>query len=524
MHDSVRILERGAAPRVLPFGDGFVEARLPEGTRVVYANPPLEPLPDPDAAIRRALLHPTAGDPLIAKLRPGMKVTIGIDDISLPLPPMQTPDVRERVLTVVLDLLADYGVDDVHLVVATSLHRRLTAAEIRRMVGTRIFRAFYPDRLYNHDAEAPDGLVELGRTEHGERVLLNRRAAESDLLVYVNIDLVPMDGGHKSVCVGLSGYESLRSHHNPTTMLDCHSYMDPRRSALHDSCGRMGRIVDGSLDVFTVETALNTQMFPPEMDFLSRCEDEWGEADRLKWRALRWTAERLPAGLRRAALQRFTAPYGVIGVWAGPTGPTHEAALERVFEQYAVPVEGQSDVLVAGVPYICPYNVNSIMNPILVQCTGLGYLFNFYRGQPLVRRGGTLILAHPLPDAFQAEHHPSYVEFFDRVLPATRNSFEMEKRFEEEFAKNPVYRHMYRHGHAYHGVHPFYMWYWGDAGRAHVGRVIVAGAEDSDVAALLGFETAPGVEEAVAMARGELGPSASVTCLHAPPILIADVA
>ncbi len=523
MSESVRFLERGAAPRVLPFGDGFVEARLPVGTRVVYPNPPLEPLPDPDAAIRQALLHPVAGDPLFARLRPGMKVTIAIDDISLPLPPMQTPDVRERILSIVLDMLSDYGVDDVELIVATSLHRRMTAAEIRRMVGGRIFREFYPDRLYNHDAEAPDGLVELGRTSLDERVILNRRAAESDLLIYVNINLVPMDGGHKSVCVGLSGYESLRSHHNPATMLKCHSYMDPRRSALHDSCNRMGEIVDAHVDVFTIETALNTQMFPPELDFLARCEDDWSEADRLKWRALQWSSDRLPPGLRRSALQRFAAPYGLIGVWAGTTDATHAAALDRVFEQYAVPVEGQSDVLVAGVPFICPYNVNSIMNPILVQCTGLGYLFNFFRGRPLVRRGGTLILTHPLPDAFQAEHHPSYVEFYDRVLPATRDSFEMEKRFEEEFARNPNYRHMYRHGHAYHGVHPFYMWYWGDAGRAHVGRVIVAGAEDPGVADLLGFETAPTVEEAVAMARCELGAGASVTCLHTPPILIADV-
>ena len=41
-----------------------------------------------------------------------------------------------------------------------------------------------------------------------------------------------------------------------------------------------------------------------------------------------------------------------------------------------------------GLPYICPYNVNSIMNPILVACLGLGYFFNLYRGKPLVREGG----------------------------------------------------------------------------------------------------------------------------------------
>ncbi|MEZ4272943.1 MAG: lactate racemase domain-containing protein [Myxococcota bacterium] len=50
---------------------------------------------------------------------------------------MQTPDVRERVLTVVLGMLADYAVDDVHLIIATSLHRRMTDAEIKRAVGKK---------------------------------------------------------------------------------------------------------------------------------------------------------------------------------------------------------------------------------------------------------------------------------------------------------------------------------------------------------------------------------------------------
>jgi len=60
-----------------------------------------------DAAIRYAISHPEGTDPLHAKLFPGMRVTIAIDDISLPLPPMKRPDVRERMLTVVLELLAD---------------------------------------------------------------------------------------------------------------------------------------------------------------------------------------------------------------------------------------------------------------------------------------------------------------------------------------------------------------------------------------------------------------------------------
>ena len=36
------------------------------------------------------------------------------------------------------------------------------------MVGEKIFDAYYPDRYYNHDAEDPDGMVDLGSTRHGE--------------------------------------------------------------------------------------------------------------------------------------------------------------------------------------------------------------------------------------------------------------------------------------------------------------------------------------------------------------------
>ena len=84
-----------------------------------------------------------------------------------------------------------------------------------------------------------------------------------------------------------------------------------------------------------------------------------------------------------------------------------------------MPVEGQTDILTMGLPYICPYNVNSIMNPILVMCLGLGYFFNLYRGKPLVREGGVLIMSHPTPWEFHPVHHPSYIDFFEQVLADT---------------------------------------------------------------------------------------------------------
>ena len=97
--------------------------------------------------------HPAFPHPLRSLLRSGMKLTIAFDDISLPLPPMASPDVRKLVIEEVIDLAAHAGVEDIELIAAIGLHRKMTADEIRHIVGDRIFSTFWPDRLYQHDGE-----------------------------------------------------------------------------------------------------------------------------------------------------------------------------------------------------------------------------------------------------------------------------------------------------------------------------------------------------------------------------------
>src|ERR1035437_9660540 len=170
-------------------------------SRGIYAPEPLDPLTDPSAAIRHALRHPLGDkDPLPALLHPGMKLTIAFDDISLPLPPMERPDIRQLVIEQVLDMAAEAGGDDVELIVALALHRRMTEPELRHALGDRIYDAFAPNGLLTqHDAGDPDAFVHVGLTDQGEDVDRNPRAAESGLLVYGNTNLVALDGGHKRV-------------------------------------------------------------------------------------------------------------------------------------------------------------------------------------------------------------------------------------------------------------------------------------------------------------------------------------
>src|SRR6266513_4295621 len=253
-------VDRSTPPTLFWHGEGFRLERLPVGSRIIYPPEALDPLADPDEAVRRALLEPLDSEPLPALLRPGMKLTIAFDDISLPLPQMQRPDVRQRVIEAVLDMAAEAGVDDVHLIAALALHRRMTEAELRHAVGDRVYDAFAPrGLLYNHDAEDPDAMAFLGTTPHGEEVEISKRAAESDLLVYVNINLVAMDGGWKSTATGLASYRSLRHHHNVHTLQHSRSLMDRPNSALHSSNWRMGKVIrEAGVKVFQIETTLNT--------------------------------------------------------------------------------------------------------------------------------------------------------------------------------------------------------------------------------------------------------------------------
>jgi hypothetical protein len=513
-------------PLLVHEGEGYRMQKFPLGTKVIYPPDSLPGIPDLNASIRHALANPLGDSkPLAELLHAGMKLTIAVDDISIPLPPMVTPDVRQRILEQVIELAARAGVDDLEIVVATALHRRMTAAEIRRMVGERVYRSFWPKALYNLDAEDTANMTVVGQTDHGETVQIQKRAAESDLIVYVNINLVAMDGGHKSVAIGLAGYESLKHHHNVNTMLHSRSYMDPREghSAINDSTIRMGRYLrDQGVKVFQIETTLNADTFPSQLGFLNKREWEWSAKDQALMAGAKKANDVAPPRVRREFFRRIEAPYKVTGINAGEVEAVHDRTLGNLHRQQLVEVDGQADIAVFGVPYIGPYNVNSVLNPILVHCLGLGYLFNMYRNKPIVREGGVSILFHPVPWEFHTIHHPSYIDFFEEVLADTTDPKQIEATYEERYAKDPWYTHLYRTSHAYHGVHPFYMWYWGAHGRDHCGDVIFVGGEPKSVARL-GYRRADSLRDALEMAKDTVGSSPSITYFHAPPIMIADV-
>jgi lactate racemase len=516
------ILEKNSPPMMFNAGDGFHYEKLPEGTRVIYPPGPVEPLADPYVAIERALLMPIEMEPLHDLIFPGMRLTIAFDDLSIPLPPMQRPDIRQMIIEKVLEKAYAKGVEDIHLIAALGLHRRMTEAELRHCMGEKIMSSFYPDRLYNYDAEDEEGNVKIGDTERGEDVTVSRRVAESDLLVYVNVNYIPMDGGHKSVHTGLSPYSSIRHHHTPETLENTRSLMDPPNSAMHGSINRMGKVFDESAKVFHIETTLTNSAFPPVFDFMAKPEHEWNAITRANFLANHRATKIAPRRVSRGIFQSIKAPHRMASVQAGATDPVHDETLRNAYKQQLVPVEGQSDVLLLGVPYLGPYNVNSIMNPLLVYNMLLGYLFNLYRGKPLVREGGVLIGTHPMPDEFHQVHHPSYIDLWNEVLPETNNLHEIAARYEEKYARDPWYKTLYRNSHAYHGVHPFTVLYWAAHALDHLGDVILVGG-DPMTTKRMGLKRADTIAEALEIAQDTVGPNPSRTYMHIPPLFMCEV-
>ncbi len=518
-------VDRSTPPTLFWHGEGWKLEKLPSGSRIIYPKEPMEALRDPDRAIQDALDNPLGeSEPLDALLKPGMKLTIAFDDISLPLPPMQKPDIRQRVIEAVLTRAANAGVDDVVLIAALALHRRMTEAELRHALGNRVYDSFAPHGLLKqHDAEDPDGLTYLGTTDKGEEVEISKRACESDLIVYVNINLVAMDGGHKSVATGLASYKSLRHHHNVATMRASKSFMDQHHSELHSANWRMGRYIkQQGIKIFQIETTLNTNTFPSQFRFLQKREWEWDIRDRATFIASSKVMSKTPPRINRSVFHSILSPHAMSSVQAGEVEAVHERTTEHVYAQQLVPVSGQSDILTLGLPYISPYNVNSVLNPILVACLGLGYFFNLYRNKPLVRKGGVLIMSHPTTWEFNPVHHPSYIDFFDQVLSETTDPEVIQSKYEESFAKDPWYIHLYRTGNAYHGVHPFYMWYWCAHALEHLGKVIIVGGDPKAVSRL-GFSPATTLMDALEMAKDVVGSNPSLTHFHVPPLAIADV-
>ena len=466
------------------YGDGYLDVRVPERTRTVTAKPALAPVADIGQAVRDAIEHPEAHEPLRKLVSPKSKVTIAFDDASGSYFETRREDFRKAAIELIVEELRGLGVplSNVTLLCAQGLHRKLSRTEMETFLGRRLVLQFGYNQLYCHDAEDPDQLIHLGYTERGFDVEVNKAVVDSDLFIYLNTMWAPFNGGWKSTAVGLGTFRSIRHHHRPWPVASGQSVDDPKSSSFKKLVWEQGELIRKALEekgrrILQIETVYDNG--DPKKD--------------------------------------------LVAVNAGHPTEVHPKTLEAINEQLAVDVDGQSDILLAGISDRECYSKFSVMNPILVANSAMANTVMQFQNRPVVREGGIAILAHPLEASFDRRRFGPYLEFYDRLLEQDQDAYWLWENYVEEFAHRPEYIYGYRYGNAYHGSHPFFMWNSTAIPRRYLSRIFFAGVKDFDVARRCGFEPFETVEDAIAAAEAELGSDASITLLQRPPQFIPRV-
>jgi nickel-dependent lactate racemase len=243
----------------IPWGkDGWLEFNLPEKWQIIgsYTPAELEPLPDIASSLDAALSNPTGSPPLTQAAAGRESIAIIVDDISRPTP-------AHLLMGRILDHLEKAGVDlnRVTLVAAPGLHRVMEHEDMLKKVGSD---ALEKVQWISHDSRDAANLVDLGRTDRGTPVLINRTAAEADLRILVGtIEPHPhagFGGGFKNILPGVAGVDSIARNHaicaDPKYffLLGSDPESNPMRSDLEQAAGMLKG------DTFIVNTVLNSAM------------------------------------------------------------------------------------------------------------------------------------------------------------------------------------------------------------------------------------------------------------------------
>ncbi len=282
-------------------------------------------------------------------------------------------------------------------------------------------------------------------------------------------------------------------------------------------------MIEKNTRIFTIETVLNNDIFPPYLGTLYKKFLRKSHKKDVKVSPLLKCWSSLPKKFKGKIRSLLKSNYKPIEVNAGNVNAVHKKTLEKLSRQQNVTVEGQSDVLVIGLPNISPYSAFSSMNPVLVANLALSYAFNLYLNKPLVKRDGVFIIAQPCYNSFNEKHHPSYIEFFNKVLRETKDPYEMERVFEEDFATCSTYIQKYRHEMHFTAFILSMLGILGVYALKYLGNVFLAGVKYPKTVKRLGFTPIKFIEEAVKKAEELKGKDCTITYQFIPPLFACEV-
>jgi len=319
----------------IPFDGKPLTFSVPDHNLIEVLSPKTsEPLSDLTAAIGDALDHPIGQAPLGQWVKPGNRVVIVSDDNTRLTP-------SDRIIPPLLDRLNDAGIPDeqISCIMALGTHRYMTDQEMTDKVGDKVFQRI---RVFNHEWQNPENLVDLGTSDQGTPLRANRAVVEADIVIGIGA-VVPhhipgFSGSSKIIQPGVSGANTTAETH----LLSCSGGGD---SFLGVADNPVRRDMDDMADRVGMRTIFNVVM------------DSQG---------------------------------GVVGVFYGEMRSAFNAAIELAKDIYGVPFHETPDIVVAN-SYPCDLDFWQSHKSL-------------YPAQRMVRPGGTIIVCTPAPEGVSPVH------------------------------------------------------------------------------------------------------------------------
>ncbi len=444
------------------YGNGLMSAELPDNTEIfipgtTVKDPPCIPEEKLVEATRESVRNPMGMAPLSKLAHKGSTVVFVIPDIVKG--GCQPTSHRKIAIQVILEELYAAGVEkkDILLLFSNGLHPRTTVPEMKKILGEKLFNEFYwTHQITSHDSEDYEHLVDLGCTERGDRVLMNKYVFDCDIPILIGHTqgnpYGGYSGGYKHCSTGITHWRSIATHHVPDVMhrkdftpVSSHSLMrskfDEIGMHMEKKMGHPFFCCDAVLDTWSRQIEINS-----------------GYA---------------------AVMQ----PHSWI------------MANKRTYVPFA---EEKYDIMIFGMPQDFHYGNGMGTNPIqMMQALSAQVI----RHKRVMKDKCVIICSSICNGYFHDERWPYLREQYEMFQHDYMNTLADMNRYGEYFATNEEYIRKYRFCNAFHPFHGFSMMSCGHIAEMNTSAIYIVGAQEPGIARSMGLKTRATFEEALEDAK-----------------------
>lgn len=446
------------------YGNGMMAANLPDSTDVFI---PGKTVPDPKCL-------PQDMDTLIAETRKSIRNPIGMRSISelahkgstavIVIPDIvkggcQPTSHRKISIKVILEELYAAGVEkkNILLLISNGLHPRATVPEMYQILGDELFDEFYSSgQIMSHDSEDKEHMVDLGCTERGDRVLMNKYVYECDIPILIgHVQGNPYggySGGYKHCATGITHWRSIASHHNPSVMHRADFTPVSGHNLMRTKFNEIGMHMEKCMGhpFFCCDAVLDTNA-------------------------------------RQIAIYSGYAKEMMPKSW--------EIADKRTYVPWA---EKKYDIVVFGMPQNFHYGNGMGTNPIqMMQALSAQVI----RHKRIMSDHCVYICSSICNGYFHEERWPYLPELYEMFQHDYMNILPDMDRYGEFIATNEEYVRKYRFAYAFHPFHGFSMMACGHIAEMNTSAIYIVGAQEPGIARSMGLKTRATFEDALEDAK-----------------------